>query len=220
MSYNLNNLMPYIPASDYEKVATEFLETYYPQTLSSPQPVPILDIAKNELKLDVQFICLSEELDIYGMTIFDDGLVEVYDPDEGLYDEKKYSRKTVLIDPEAVKKTNVGCLNNTIAHECVHWYKHRMYYLMQRFVLPRHAKFCKCRVDQVGYLSDEEEILENQAVGIAPNILMPKQMFIKAAEELGIADEQADWREINRLADFFQVSKQSTIIRLEECNII
>jgi len=72
MSYNLNNLMPYIPASDYEKVATEFLETYYPQTLSSPQPVPILDIAKNELKLDVQFICLSEELDIYGMTIFDE----------------------------------------------------------------------------------------------------------------------------------------------------
>lgn len=220
MSYNLNNLMPYIPASDYEKVATEFLETYYPQALSSPQPVPILDIAKNELKLDLKFICLSEELDIYGMTIFDDGVVEVYDPVKGLYDKKKYSRKTVLIDPDVVKKTNVGCLNNTIAHECVHWYKHRMYYLMQRLVLPRHAKFCKCQVDQVGYFSNEEDILENQAIGIAPKILMPKQMFVKVAEELGINDEQANWREINRLADFFKVSKQSTIIRLEECNII
>lgn len=45
-------------------------------------------------------------------------------------------------------------------------------------------------------------------------------MFVKVAEELGINDEQANWREINRLADFFKVSKQSTIIRLEECNII
>ena len=91
---------------------------------------------------------------------------------------------------------------------------------MQRLVLPLHAKFCKCQVDQVGYFSNEEDILENQAVGIAPKILMPKQMFVKVAEELGINDEQANWREINRLADFFKVSKQSTIIRLEECNII
>ena len=97
MSYNLNNLMPYIPASDYEKVATEFLETFYPQALSSPQPVPILDIAKNELKLDLKFICLSKELDIYGMTIFDDGVVEVYDPVKGLYDKKSILVKQYLL---------------------------------------------------------------------------------------------------------------------------
>jgi hypothetical protein len=47
-----------------------------------PQKVPILDIARNELKLDVQFIPLSEEQDIYGMTIFDDGYVEIYDTDD------------------------------------------------------------------------------------------------------------------------------------------
>ena len=86
-----------MPASDYEKVATEFLASFYPQALSSPQPVPILDIAKNELKLDLKFICLSEELDIYGMTIFDDGVVEVYDPVKGLYDKKSILVKQYLL---------------------------------------------------------------------------------------------------------------------------
>ena len=81
--------------------------------------------------MDVRYVCLSEELDIYGMTIFTDGAVEVYDLDERLYDTRIFKAKTVLIDPEAVKKTNTGCKNNTIAHECVHWYKHRYYYKMQ-----------------------------------------------------------------------------------------
>jgi hypothetical protein len=39
--------------------------------------------------LDVQFVHLSEELDIYGMTIFLDGLVEIYNPEEGLYENVK-----------------------------------------------------------------------------------------------------------------------------------
>lgn len=69
--------------------------------------------------LKAQYVCLSEETDIYGATIFTDGALEIYDPEEGLYDTKAFKRKTVLIDPEAVKKTNVGCKHNTLAHECV-----------------------------------------------------------------------------------------------------
>lgn len=64
--------------------------------------------------LDVQFICLSEELDIYGMTVFFDGLVEIYDCEEGLYNSKFFKSETMLIDPEAYKRTNAGCVNNTI----------------------------------------------------------------------------------------------------------
>lgn len=136
------------------------------------------------------------------------------------YDTKSFKAKTVLIDPEAVKKTNTGCRNNTIAHECVHWYKHRYYYKMQKFSLPRYAKYCKCRVDQLPESTDEENIMESQAIGIAPRILMPKNTFVEAAEHLGVAYGKDNRSAICTLADFFDVSKQSVEIRLEELRSI
>lgn len=220
MGYNMETLLPYIPSADYDKVATEFLEEYYPEALYNPQPVPILDIARNKIGLDVQFVCLSEELDLYGMTIFDDGMVEFYVPEEGIYETKVFKKKTVLIDPEAVKKTNIGCQNNTIAHECVHWYKHRMYYRMLKFSLPKKAKFCKCSVNNLSYVNDDEEIMEKQAIGIAPRILMPKNSFIEVANKFNIVSEEISWREIADIAKFFDVSKQSVKIRLRECGIL
>ena len=125
MNYNSQSLIPYIPKEEYDKIAYDFLSQHYPEALISPMPVPIVNIAKNNLGLDIQYICLSEEQNIYGMTIFTDGIVEVYNPQESLYNAKYFKAKTILIDKEAVKKTNLGCKNNTIAHECVHWYKHR-----------------------------------------------------------------------------------------------
>lgn len=220
MGYNINTLLPYIPSSNYEEIATEFLETYYPDALYNPQPVPILDIAKSKMGLDVQLLCLSEETDIYGMTIFDDGTVEIYDSVEGIYQNKLFKRKTILIDLEAVKKTNVGCRNNTIAHECVHWYKHRMYYKMQKLSLPRQAKLCKCSVSDLPTMTEDEEIMENQATGIAPKILMPKRVFEEFVSSYNIKSEEESWREISNIAKFFNVSKQSVKIRLQECGII
>ncbi|MHB0833257.1 ImmA/IrrE family metallo-endopeptidase [Bacillus licheniformis] len=220
MNYNMRTLIPIIPASEYDNVAKEFLEDYFPEALLEPRPVPILDIARNMMGLDVQFICLSEELDVYGMTVFADGLVEIFNPEEGLYESRFFKRKTILIDPEAYKKTNVGCVNNTIAHECVHWYKHRMYYRMQNYVLPRQAKYCKCYIEQLPYATEEEIILENQAIGIAPRILMPKSPFIEKAHELNVRYGKDNSYAIAQLAKFFGVSKQSVSIRLEECSLL
>ena len=154
------------------------------------------------------------------MTIFADGLVEIYNPDEELYESEFFKRKTVLIDPIAVEKTNMGCRNNTIAHECVHWYKHRLYYKMQQITLPRYAKYCKCRVEQIPYDTEDENIMENHAVGIAPRILMPKKPFLEMARQLDIEFGRDNRNEISLLADFFDVSKQSVTIRLEECGIL
>ena len=219
MDFNSETLLPYIPPSEYDNVATDFLERYFPGAISKPQKVPILEVARNDVGLDVQFVCLSEESDIYGITIFEDGNVEIYDPEECLYDTKFFKRKTVLIDPEAVKKTNIGCRNNTIAHECVHWFKHRMYYRMQKFTLPKKAKYCKCSINSLNLYNDEEELMEKQAIGIAPRILMPKQSFEEVARSYDNLSENS-WREISEIAEFFDVSKQSVTIRLSECCII
>lgn len=219
MDYNMNNLIPFIPPSEYDRVAEQFLEEYCPEALKHPMAIPIEKIAA-DMGLKVQYVCLSEEADIYGATIFTDGALEIYDPEEGLYDTKVFKRKTVLIDPEAVKKTNVGCKHNTLAHECVHWYKHRLYYKMQKFTAPRMARFCKCSVNQLPYATEDENIMEGQAIGIAPRILMPKATFIEAASQYDIVYGRDNWQAIYALADLFDVSKQSVMIRLEECNLL
>ena len=219
MDYNMNNLIPFIPPSEYDRVAEQFLEEYCPEALKRPMAVPIEKIAA-DMGLKVQYVCLSEEADIYGATIFTDGALEIYDPEEGLYDTKVFKRKTVLIDPEAVKKTNVGCKHNTLAHECVHWYKHRLYYKMQKFTAPRMARLCKCSVNQLPYATEDENIMEGQAIGIAPRILMPKVTFIEAASQYDIEYGRDNWQAIYGLADMFDVSKQSVMIRLEECNLL
>lgn len=220
MNFTERKLIPYIPPSDYDMVATEFLEMYYPEALKEPLRVPIEEIAKQGMGLDLRYMRITEELDVYGMTIFTDGFVEIYNSEEELYDTMKFQAKTVLIDSEAVKRTNIGCRNNTIAHECVHWYKHRYYYKMQSYTLPRYAKYCKCRINQLPYASEDENIMESQAIGIAPKILMPRKNFIEAAESLDIGYGKDNKKAIRTLADFFDVSKQSAKIRLQECGIL
>lgn len=66
MDYNSRKLVPYIPPAEYDNVANGFLERFCPDALKNPMPVPIEDIARNGLGLDVQYICLSEELDMAG----------------------------------------------------------------------------------------------------------------------------------------------------------
>jgi len=220
MYYSKDTLIPIISSNEYDEVAQDFLERYFPQALSVPQPVPILDVARNNVGLDVQFVRLSEELDVYGITVFSDGLIDIYDETDELYDSRFYKRKTVLIDPEAYKKTNHGCVNNTIAHECVHWFKHRMYYKMQDIILPKSAKYCKCSVNQLQYNDNEIDMLESQATGIAPRILMPYNSFIEKARDFSKIHNKSFQDIVSDLSEFFRVSKASVSIRLSECNLI
>lgn len=90
---------------------------------------------------------------------------------------------------------------------------------MQKFTLPKKAKYCKCSINSLNLYNDEEELMEKQAIGIAPRILMPKQSFEEVARSYDNLSENS-WREISEIAEFFDVSKQSVTIRLSECGII
>ena len=70
------------------------------------------------------------------------------------------------------------------------------------------------------YINEDEEIMESQAIGIAPRILMPRDAFIEVAGKYDIVSEDVSWKEIADIARFFDVSKQSVKIRLKECGIL
>jgi Zn-dependent peptidase ImmA (M78 family) len=71
----------------------------------------------------------------------------------------------------------------------------------------------------------DEDWMEWQANGIAPRILMPKYMFIQAADNFrrelsGIGNSYVlNYKLKDKLAEFFQVSKQSAGIRMQELGI-
>lgn len=80
------------------------------------------------------------------------------------------------------------------------------------------CKVCKCSINQIPYAIEDENIMECQAIGIASRILMQKATFIEAARQFDITYGKDNWQAIYGLVELFNVSKQSVMIRLKECN--
>lgn len=226
-----NTLVPRYSKFDLEAVATEFLTEFYLQALEEPVPVPIRDIARKKLGLKVLERHLTEDLSVYGQMCFTNGVAEIYDPENEEYKEIRVRWGTMIIDPDTLTKRNIGCMNNTIAHETVHWWKHRDYHILQSVIDKRLSKVYKCPTAELDEGKQEvwtdEEWMEWQAVNLAPRILMPFQTFTVLAERF--MDEysvfpvtmipQRHWV-VQRLSDFYLVSKQSAAIRLSELEIL
>lgn len=223
------SIVPIIYRKDLDKEATAFLEKYYPEALEEPKRVPIEDIAKEKLNLNViQGYRITDDFSIFGQICFSPGKVKIYDIFKTSEKEEDVSRGTILIDAYTYWQRNSGCVNNTIAHEVYHWHRHRLYAAIKHIL--RNEKFiaCRCPADMV-YPDDKEEWtdeqrMEWQANNLAPRILMPIQTFTIKVDELYqrydyannplkiavltcIADE---------LADFYGVSRQSALIRMTE----
>ena len=161
---------------------------------------------------------------------FNSGYVDVYLKDTDEYIQLTVRRGTMFIDPDVTELRNEGCFNNTVAHECVHWYKHRNYHLLAHVNDIKRSKKQQCPAaepdERIQDKWTDEDWMEWQANGIAPRILMPKEMFIQAAEnfreELSEIDNPyvLSYTLKNKLAEFFQVSKQSAGIRMQELEIL
>jgi len=224
-------LVPVIKKSEFDDVATEFLTEYCPDALETPMAVPIMKIARKKLGL---IVCtkyrLSEDFSNLGQMCFNSGYVEVYVKETDEFIKLTVRRGTIFIDPDVVELRNQGCFNNTVAHECVHWYKHRNYHLLAHVNDIKQAKKHRCPAEKPDEnIQDkwtDENWMEWQANGIAPRILMPKKMFIQAADDLREELSDIDNSYVlgytlkNKLAELFDVSKQSAGIRMQELGIL
>ncbi|MFT8313404.1 MAG: ImmA/IrrE family metallo-endopeptidase [Clostridium sp.] len=226
MAERKNPFMPFI--DDFDQEAEKFLRKYNcAEAIYTPMPIPIWDIATKLMALDiVQTENLSAESNVHGAIAFTKGIIEIYDWLEQEYIGYEVKKGTVFLDADML---NNGRINNTLAHECFHWYKHRAYFVY-RCTHEAGVEFgFRCdnklhQTDNQNSWSDEEK-MEWQARTIAPKILMPKKATIKKIDELYKtalnANVSADRFSvtkcvINELASFFQVSKQSAAIRMTE----
>ncbi len=229
-----SNLVPYISKEQFDDVATEFLKKYCPESLRSPMEIPIEIIARDKMNLFVEHVNITEDLSIYGQIFFTDGGAEVYKPDTDEFIVLEVRRGTVFIDTNVFFMRNLGCERNTLAHECLHWFKHKTYHTLQSLSGNAMAVACKCPTEQKAEAKKaqwtDEDWMEWQANGIAPKILMPKDTFRIQANENDylkkLTPKDSEYNQIyldlavGELADFFKVSKQSATIRLKEFGYI
>lgn len=223
------SIVPIIYRKDLDKEATAFLEKYYPKAPEEPKRVPIEDIAKEKLDLNViQGYRITDDFTIFGQICFSPGTVKIYDLFKTSEKEQEVPRRTILIDAYTYWQRNSDCVNNTIAHEAYHWHRHRLYAAIKHIL--RNEKFiaCRCPAD-MSYPDDKEEWtdeqrMEWQANNLAPRILMPIQTFTAKVDELYLRYNYANnplkiavlTCIADELADFYGVSRQSALIRMTE----
>lgn len=218
-----------IGSNRLDDYATKFLTRYCAQALTTPMPLPIEDMLR-DANLTVKTASLSRNLDIFGCCLLLDGFVQIYDRDTDTYKPVFYPAGTLLFDPDSEWMYGEGSKRNTLIHEMIHWDKDKMYFK----ILERKNRKAKeelypimCRQSRRNFeppsgkrtKQNEVEWLEWQAHRLAPRVLMPRDMFIKKAEEF--LREPLDGCDalVDNLADFFRVSRTSTKIRLIEVGI-
>lgn len=221
MQNDNNPFMPFV--EDFEMEAEAFLRKYRKEVLDKPQATPIWDIAQKQMNLDiVDTESLSPDDSIQGAIAFSSGIIEVYDWSTEEYIGYEVTRPTVFLDSDIL---NPGRANNTLAHECYHWYKHRAYF---RYQSTHHlgSEFAfRCLTtgqrDRNDQWSDIEK-MEWQARTIAPKILMPR-CTVKMLLSKHFRDGQSRNVQLSALkavieeiAETYKVSRQSAAIRVSE----
>ena len=225
-------LVPYIPYDQLDKEATQFLKDNYPEALKiTPhgEPPVFVDPQKiaAKLGLTVEMKRIKEDASVFGQLYFSDTEADLYNANLGENVPTHVDGKTILVDPKMFLLRNLGSVNNTIIHECVHWVKHQKVFILEK-LFNADASHISCEVvggaaSQVAKSATEQ--MEKQANQLAPRIQMPAEPFrAKANEYIGKfmretnAKHTIDVMEqvICALEADFVVSKQAAKIRLVE----
>lgn len=220
-------LIPVISKSSFENEATRFLERYYPKALKEAVPVPIRQIAENMGVTIIEKELFSDGLDTFGILFLEDGNIQDKKKDMIIRNAK---RGMMFIDSRHYHEQTHGTVNEIIAHECFHWYRHQPYHLLMKMLGVRDdlGRVIRCTVDSVHNDAEKRnsfDWIEWQANRMVPYILMPAKMATQKIEEMlreyhicfdnpenGNRMEEL----ISELAKFYGLSKQATKTRISE----
>lgn len=225
-------LVPEIRADKYEEVATDFLKRHYPEALrvtkvgESPVYVDPQELALR-LGLTVYTQRIREDGSVFGQLFFDEADAEVFDATLEQTKTIHIPAKSIVVDPQMYLLRNLGSVNNTIVHECVHWDKHRKVFMLEKlYNAQAHGITCEVVGGARAEMSKQAtEKMEQQANRLTPRIQMPAAPFkAKANEYIAKFMRERDARHevevmeavIQQLAEDFVVSNQAAKIRLVE----
>ena len=225
-----SSLVPIIPDNRLEEEAENILSVYYPEALSikargsNPVCVDPMLLA-SRMGLTIKQHQIRENSSVFGQLYFKDAVAKLYDEEKKMMVPIEIEAGTIIVDPNTYLLRNIGSVNNTIIHECVHWNKHMKAFKLEELYNDEITNIsCEVVGSAEGTLSKKSmEFMEMQANKLTPRIQMPKSPFIAKAREYIDAymrhlnvNNAINVMEpvIDRLAEDFGASRQAVKVRL------
>lgn len=211
-------LVPIMSKKNFDSIASEILEKYYPREIGYVCRIDGKALAK-AMGYDIQYLRLSLNGKIKSKLIFDQKDVVVYDIN-GTAVTMMIPANTILVDKSLREDDRV---DNIIIHECVHSYLHYIFYYVQSLYRREIRKDTPEFLDYFYSATQQECIhwMETQANSIASHIQMPRDIttdtiidFIDRYEDEMTFD---DYRElIDHIKTKFGVSRYAAKKRIVE----
>lgn len=219
-----DTLVPIIKKENLEAVAEDFLNTYFPDALKEPVYINPVELA-NKMNLTVEHKHITNDFSTFGQIFFVDTETNYYDKKNNEYKAIDVAAGTIFVDRDAFFLRNLGSVNNTIVHECVHWHLHRKAFQLER-LYNENATQIQCQV--IGGVKDSAiqastDYMEWHANALTPRIQMPfYQTKIKTAEFIRKYRREIPGARIidimeyviDEIANYFMVSRLAAKIRM------
>lgn len=125
----------------------------YPKALFEPMAIESQKLTES-MGLSVKVQNITKDCPIFGQIFFHDSDTELYDEEKDEMVLTSVKAKTIFVDPNTYFLYNLGKVNNTIIHECVHWDKHRKAFELER-LYNSNATQIKCKA--VGGMVDNSK---------------------------------------------------------------
>lgn len=223
-------------AAACDLLAMRIVREYMPECLYYKLPLDAYELVRR-MGLHLHWKLLSYDFGILG-EIFDRGcktsVIEIHTREEN----KNFvaDAGTILLD-DRLKSGNhypMEVIYTTLAHECVHWYKDRMYIALQNVFDPQvHLSVCRNSpaAHRSGLFEQEtasdlnlslpSDLMEAQALAIPPHILINARSGREKVADIvraygGEITEDNYFEIIDELRSFFSVTKYAADKRLRE----
>lgn len=242
------NGLPYLRKDDINKISEVILNKFNSKLLKEAAPTPIEELIENYFKLEMDYLDITKNRTILGLTTFDNGYLNVYDS-ENHRSRRVYEVKgTVVIDNSLLQNNQERRFRFTLRHEVSHWILHRQMFEADGNKMIELSNTAKNEVTAVKCLN---RTIDNFAAGIkvvsnmsrmewqanymASCFLMPMKTFTKVTEKvfkkagiktscivLGIDSDIDMFAEYipAELAKKFNVSARAAAIRLRELHLV
>lgn len=195
-------IAPYLSLMDLERISFQVLNAYDASYLTKPRALDVEPFAERHLGLKLDFVALSNNASILGMTIFSDSSIPVFDHEKNIPQLIQVRSGTALIERTLLDLRQQGRTRFTIAHECAHWLIHKPQGKTQPII---------CR--NVGR-SEERDWLEWQADNLASALLMPAVAIHAFMKEYVSANRESMASMYRMFGQRYAIDKRNQVIRI------
>lgn len=215
--------MQIITYQEIEKIAQKVIGSFLGKNAIMFKSIDIEKFATSYLGLNLQYMNLSDNKNILGLTTYGGVIVEL---------ERNHRieticvpEDTVLIEEDLLDDAYIGRRRFTVSHECAH----QILYRVDPTNTDYQQRFISGKTYSLRELTTTNDWCEWQANSLGAAILMPKDLISLALYRFGCISRiklygnyssNTDRQLIKTTSSFFGVSQSALLIRLKQLNMV